>query len=127
MLDIRFIRDNAARVAEASAQKGYKIDIPHLLELDSNRRELQTKADELRAQRNGIAAQMKGGKPEPSLVEQGRVLKVQLAEVEDHLRITDEEFTRLLKTVPNMPLNYVPVGTSEDENVVAKPVGEPPT
>jgi len=37
----------------------------------------------------------------------------------------EEEFVRLIKTVPKMPANDVPVGASEDENVVAKTVGEP--
>ena len=40
MLDIRYVRENAARVQEASEQKGYKVDIAHLLQLDDERREL---------------------------------------------------------------------------------------
>lgn len=126
MLDIRFIRDNAARVAEAATQKGYPVDIDHLLELDASRRELQTKADELRARRNDISAQMKGGKPDPALVEQGKAIKTELAEVEDHLRVVSEEYTELLKKVPNMPADDVPVGPTEDENVVESQWGEVP-
>src|SRR5690606_40251902 len=37
----------------------------------------------------------------------------------------DEEFTTLFKKIPNAPLSDVPVGASEDENIVAKTVGEP--
>jgi seryl-tRNA synthetase len=125
MLDIRFIRENPDRVQEAAAQKGYTVNIAELLSADESRRELQAKADELRTQRNEIAAQMKGGKPSPELVEQGRVIKTELSEVEDHLRVADETYLALLKAVPNMPADDVPVGASEDENVVAKKVGEP--
>jgi len=125
MLDIRFIRENPDRVQEAAAQKGYTVNIAELLSADESRRELQAKADELRTQRNEIAAQMKGGKPSPELVEQGRVIKTELSEVEDHLRVADETYFALLKAVPNMPADDVPVGASEDENVVAKKVGEP--
>lgn len=125
MLDIRFIRENPDRVQEAAAQKGYTVNIAELLSADESRRELQAKADELRTQRNEIAAQMKGGKPSPELVEQGRVIKTELSEVEDHLRVADETYLALLKAVPNMPADDVPVGVSEDENVVAKKVGEP--
>lgn len=125
MLDIRFIRENPDRVQEAAAQKGYTVNIAELLSADESRRELQAKADDLRTQRNEIAAQMKGGKPAPELVEQGRVIKTELSEVEDHLRVADETYMTLLKAVPNMPADDVPVGASEDENVVAKKVGEP--
>lgn len=125
MLDIRFIRDNAERVQEAAVQKGYKVDVAHLLKLDDERREVLSSVELLRQKRNEISASMKGGKPSAELVEQGKKLKTKLAEVEDRLRVLEEEFLNLLKQVPNMPLDDVPVGASEDENVVAKTVGEP--
>ena len=125
MLDIRFIRENAARVQEAAAQKGYEVNIRELLDADESRRQLQAKADELRTRRNETAALMKSGKPAPELVEQGRQLKQELAEIESQLRNADEAFTTLLKRVPNMPLDDVPIGASEDENVVAETIGEP--
>ena len=126
MLDIRFIRENADRVQEAAMQKGYKVNVAELLSADESRRELLAKAEELRTRRNEISGQMKGGRPAPELVEEGRRLKTELAEIEDHLRVADEAYTLLLKKVPNMPLDFVPVGTSEDENVVTKTVGELP-
>lgn len=126
MLDIRYIRDNPDRVQEAARQKGYNVNIRELLSSDESRRELQTKADGLRTRRNEIAGQMKGGKPAPELVEEGKRLKAELAEVEDRLRGVDEEYLRLLKSVPNMSHNDVPVGASEDENVEVKVVGEIP-
>lgn len=127
MLDIRFIRENPDRVQEAATQKGYKVNIQELLSADESRRELQAKTDELRTKRNEISSQMKGGKPAPELVEQGKQLKTELAEVEDHLRVADETYIDLLKQVPNMPHDDVPVGASEDENVEVKVVGEIPT
>ena len=127
MLDIRFIREHPERVQEAATQKGYDVSIAELLRADESRRELQTKADELRMKRNEISSQMKGGKPAPELIEQGRVIKTELAEVEDHLRVVEETYTALLKAVPNMPAHDVPVGKSEDENVEVKVVGDIPT
>ena len=126
MLDIRFIRENADRVQEAATQKGYQVNIAELLSSDERRRELQQKADELRTRRNEISSQMKGGRPAPELIEEGKALKTELAELEDHVRVVDEEYMRLLKAVPNMPESDVPVGASEDENVVVKVVGEKP-
>ncbi len=126
MLDIRFIREHPERVQEAATQKGYTVNIQELLRADESRRELQAKADELRTRRNEISSQMKGGKPAPELVEQGRVIKTELVEVEDRLRVADETYTALLKAVPNMPSGDVPVGKSEDENVEIKVVGDIP-
>ena len=126
MLDIRFIRENPDRVQDAATQKGYKISIADLLRADESRREVQAKVDELRTRRNEIAAQMKNGKPAPDLIEQGRVLKTELAEVEDELRVVDETYASLMKQVPNVMMADVPLGGEED-SVEVKRVGEQPT
>ncbi len=123
MLDIRFIRENADRVQQAARQKNYDVDIVALLKADESRREIQQKADVLRTRRNEIAGAMKGGKPHQGLIDEGKALKNELSEIEDQLRSADEIFVNLLKQVPNMPLDDVPVGASEDENVVDKQVG----
>ncbi|MFZ1802262.1 MAG: serine--tRNA ligase [Candidatus Saccharimonas aalborgensis] len=127
MLDIRFIRENPDRVQTAAAQKGYTVNIQELLHADESRRELQQKADELRTRRNEIAAQMKGGKPAEELIEEGKNIKTELAEVEDHLRVADELFTTLLRAVPNVALDEVPIGSSEAENVEIRTWGDKPS
>lgn len=124
MLDIRFVREHAERVQEASRQKGYEVDVAETLKLDEERRELQVKADELRARRNEIAASMKG-RPSDEQVEKGKTLKTELSEVEERLRVVDEAFTSSLKLIPNVPESDVPVGSSEDDNMTDHEVGEP--
>lgn len=123
MIDIQFIRENPELVAEKSKQKGYPVDIAKLLELDKQRRDLQTEIDQIRAQRNELAAAGKGNRPTPEQIEQGKQLKEKIAELETELTPIDSEFMAHLKKVPNMPLEDVPVGASEDENVIAKKVG----
>ena len=126
MLDIRFIRENAAKVQENAKRKGYDVSIDELLRWDKTKRQLQQLADELREKRNGISSQMKGGKPSDDLITEGKAIKEQLSEVETNLKEADETFIRLLKLVPNMAASDVPVGATEDENVVAKVVGKKP-
>jgi len=126
MLDIRFVRDNAEAVQQNARDKGYDVDVTSLLAIDSRRRGLQQQADDLREQRNTISEQMKGGKPNPELIEKGRALKERLVVLEAELKTVDENYTMLIKQVPNMALHDVPVGASEDENVVAKKVGQTP-
>lgn len=114
MLDIRFIRENAERVQESAKQKGYTVNIQELLELDDSRRELQQQVDELRTRRNEIAAQMKGGKPDQALIDEGKQLKVELAERESYLTNAEKECSDLLKGVPNIIFEDVPLGGEED-------------
>ncbi|NCU30334.1 serine--tRNA ligase [Candidatus Saccharibacteria bacterium] len=115
MLDIRFIRENAERVQDSALQKGYKdVDIKKLLELNEARRELQQRVDELRTQRNNNAAKMKDGKPEQSLIDEGKQIKIALAEREDYLTNAEREYTDAMNVVPNIIFDDVPIGGEED-------------
>ncbi len=127
MLDIRFIRENAEAVQLNAERKNYSVNIAKLIELDDARRELSARADELRERRNANAAKMKGatGKPDQAIIDEGKAIKVELAELEESLGLVEEDALKLQKAAPNMALEDVPVGASEDENVVAKEVGEP--
>jgi seryl-tRNA synthetase len=125
MLDIRFVRENAQKVQVNAQRKGYTVDVAATLALDEQKRALQQKVDVLRTQRNEISSQMKNGKPATELIEQGKALKTELTLLEEELRTVDEAFLRDFKKIPNMALDDVPVGASEDENVISKKVGEP--
>ncbi len=125
MLDIQFIRDNPELVKTKSAQKGYKPDVDGLLRIDAEYRAGLTELESLRAERNELTAQMKGSKPTAEQLEQGKTLKADIAECEAKLEPLETQYHELLKAVPNMPLDFVPVGATEEENVVAKKVGEP--
>ncbi len=125
-MNIQFIREHAELVGKKSKQKGYQIDISRLLELDRQRRELLTQLEELRAKRNQQADLFKESRPSPEEVDEGRQLKQKITELESGLQPVESEFEKLLRAVPNMPADDVPVGTSEDENVVVRQWGEPP-
>ena len=125
MLDIQFIREHKELVQAKSKQKGYEVDVALLLELDEKRRQLLTEVERLRAERNEFAAGLGQGRPAPEQIEQGKALKVKIAEREDQLAPLEKEYHTLLQVIPNMPLDDVPVGASETENIVVKKVGEP--
>jgi seryl-tRNA synthetase len=126
MLDIQFIRENSDLVQEKSRQKGYDVGIAKLLELDKERRGLLRETTEVQQSRNALAQGAKGQRPSEGLVEEGRTLKERAAVLSERLKIVEGQYSVLLKAVPNMPLEDVPVGTSEDENKVEKVVGEIP-
>ncbi|MBC7868917.1 serine--tRNA ligase [Candidatus Saccharibacteria bacterium] len=125
MLDIRFIRENPDLVKENAKNKGYDVNIDELLRQDEIRRRLLSQADTLREKRNTISSQLKGGRPSDDLIAEATSIKDELATVEMSLRAVDDTFTVLIKQVPNVATSDVPVGASEDENVISKVVGEP--
>jgi len=125
MLDINYIRANRQKVEDAIKNKGYEIDLAEILNLDDERKSLSQKIDNLRQERNQVSAKMKNGKPDKTLIEQGKKLKKELSELEPKLSEVEKEYVSKLKTVPNVPEDDVPIGLSEDENQVAEVVGKP--
>lgn len=126
MLDIQFIRDNSKLVSQKSAQKGYPVDIEKLLAVDKKRRDLLTQVETLRRKRNDLVTKTKGTKPDEEQMAIGRKIKDDLLKIEASLKKIEEDYFLQLKAVPNMPMEDVPVGHSEDENIVVKEVGEKP-
>lgn len=126
MLDIRFIRENAEAVQQNAEKKGYNLSITDLLKVDAERRTLQQQVDELREKRNENAAKMKGGKPSQELIDEGKRIKVELAEREKYLTAVDGEFQNQMAGVPNMIFDDVPLGGEED-SVEIKAWGEKTT
>jgi seryl-tRNA synthetase len=127
MIDIRLLREQPEAVAENARNKGYDIDVNKLVTLYDERRTLQQQVDELREKRNQNAAKMKGGQPDQATIDEGKQIKVELSEREGYLADVEQEFTNLYKQVPNMAAEDVPLGASEDENVVTKTVGDKPS
>ena len=114
MLDVKFIRENFELVEKSAKEKGYKINVKEVLELDDKRKKELMQVEELRRQRNEIASKMKGGKPSPDLIEEGKKIKEKLADLETKLTEVESEFSNALKSVPNIIFDDVPLGGEED-------------
>lgn len=120
MLDIQFVRDNPQLVKEKSAQKGYKVQIDELLEIDGHRRTRLTQIDELRARRNIQAAELKQGRPSDEQIAAGKQMKEELSSLELDLVRIDEDYQKLLKAIPNVAQPDVPIGGEADSVEVGK-------
>lgn len=123
MLDVNFIRQNQALVEKSTREKGYDVNVSDLLALDDKRKSLLQSVDELRRQRNEIASRMKGGKPSAELIAEGKAIKDQLAAKEPELSKIESELNTLLKSVPNIIFDDVPLG-GEEANLEIKTWGE---
>ena len=134
MLDIKFVRENPELVKENIKKKFQDHKLPYVdevIELDSERRQVIAKADELRANRNKISKQigalMAQGKKEEgmALKEQVTVQAKELDELAKKESELGERVTKLMMSIPNIIDESVPIGKDDSENVEVQRYGEP--
>ena len=123
MLDVKFIRENLELVEKSTREKGYKIDIKEILKADDERKAMLAEVETLRQRRNEIAAQMKGGKPAPELIAEGKKIKEELSEKEAELDKIEGVCYNGIKGIPNVIFDDVPLG-GEECSVEVKKWGE---
>jgi seryl-tRNA synthetase len=106
MLDIKFIRENAEVLKDASIKKNLDpAVIDELLEVDTKRREIMTVSEGLRAEQKKTQDREVGAK-----------LKEQFKEQEEKLKPLEKRFVELMVRVPNIISDDTPIGKTEDEN-----------
>ncbi len=123
MLDIKFIRKDPKTVEKGAKDKGIKIDINQILEIDKDYRLLFESVQKLREERNTLNERIKKN-PNRWDKEGAQSLKQKLEKEEQNLRSSKEKLDDLLLKIPNLPLKDVPVG-DESKNKIIKKVGSP--
>ncbi|MCK4324577.1 MAG: serine--tRNA ligase, partial [Armatimonadetes bacterium] len=93
-------------------------------------RELLKAVESLRAEKNELSEQiadtMRAGGDAAALKERSTQIGVELEELEQELDQVEQRFEQMMLDLPNIPLDEVPIGESEHDNVVMYQVGEPP-
>lgn len=130
MLDPRLIRNELENVAAQLARRGYELDTVRIAELESRRKQIQVRTQELQAERNARSkaigqAKAKGEDIAPLLAAVGE-MGDQLKAAEQGLGQIQEELETILLGVPNIPHETTPDGKSEEDNVEIRRWGEPP-
>jgi len=115
MLDIKFIRQNPDKVKEGIAKKRAEINIELILELDNKKREILQKIESLRSN------QKKLGKEN---IVKAQKLKAEIKNIEPELINTEKKLDFLMRQIPNLPLEEVPSGKDEKENVILREWGK---
>ena len=121
---MKFIRENLELVEKSANEKGYAVDVRAIVAADDKRKAELIQVEELRKKRNEIASKMKGGKPDSELIAAGKAVKVELAEREEKLAVTEAELKTMIARVPNVILPDVPLG-GEECSVEVRKWGEP--
>jgi seryl-tRNA synthetase len=126
MLDLNFIRNNAALVRQSVLNRGDAAPVDRLLEVDSRRREIIQAEEALRERRNQLGRQLADPKQRtPELIDEGRKLGDQVQTLSAERSALDLELEALLLQVPNLPDPSVPVGADESGNVELRRHGQP--
>jgi len=130
MLDIRLIRENPELVRQALEKRGGSPArtgaLDSILEIDERYRSLLRRTEELRAKHNEISKQLgKSKEKPPQLIVQMRQLGEQISSLQQQTKEAKGSLDSLLLELPNMPHPGVPVGRSEDDNIVVRSWGKP--
>lgn len=131
MLDIKLLRANFEEVKGKLQHRGEDLtDLGRFEELDTKRRELIVDSEKLKSKRNEVSQQvaaLKRDKQEADhLISEMREVGDQIKVIDDELRGVEETLELLLLSIPNIPHESVPVGETEEDNVVARKWGELP-
>jgi len=132
MLDIKWIRDNADALDAALAKRGADPLAKALIALDEKRRAVIQKAQDMQSRRNaaskeiGAAMAAKNSGLAETLKAEVAEIKTLLPAAEEEERQVTAELADALSRIPNIPLDDVPVGRDEADNVEARRVGEKP-
>jgi seryl-tRNA synthetase len=127
MIDINLLRDDLAAVEKKLSTRGFNFDIKLFSSLETQRKELQVKTQELQESRNQLSKQIgieksKGGDTTDIMNEVSKVSS-DLKDLETNLLKIQNELQDYLLTVPNLPHDSVPVGKNENDNQVVKESG----
>ena len=129
MLDLKFVRENLGEVRNALDKRRSEVDLARFEELDAKRRSVLPELEALRAKRNKVSADVakikkQGGDPSPIFKEMKEV-GGRIKSLEEEISQAESGLQELLLTIPNLPHDSVPVGTSEDDNEQVLTWGEP--
>ena len=130
MIDIQLLRRDAAAVAARLATRGFLFDLAGFEALEARRKAIQTRTEGLQAQRNALSKQIgqaRGkGEPTETLMAEVATLAESLERDSTELAGLQQQLEELLVSVPNLPDESVPPGSSEADNVEVRRHGEPP-
>ena len=130
MIDPQLLRKDIASVQARLATRKFELDVDKFTTLESERKSLQTRTEELQAKRNQLAKSigMKKGKGEDASAEMAEAsqINVDMESGAARLAILQGELSDFLMGIPNLPDETVPVGKDETENKEVKRWGQEP-
>lgn len=131
MIDIQLLRKDLDTVAARLADRKFILDKDAFVSLESDRKQVQSRSEELQAKRNQLAKAvgMKKGKGEDASVEMAESTAVnqELQALTEKLTVVQSQLNHFLLNIPNIPHESVPTGKDESANQEVLRWGNIPT
>ena len=119
MLDINFIRQNPEKVKKGVRAKNIEPKlVDDFLSLDDLWRKTVKETDDLKAKQKKLSNERK--------IDEAKKIKIKIQDKETDLKSIEKKREEILYLLPNLPLEEVPAGKNEKENVVLREVGKKP-
>ena len=129
MIDIQLLRKDIDSVAARLAARKFQLDIAAFNALEAERKQIQTRTEELQGKRNALSKQigMLKGKGEDTSAVMAEVAGIgdELKASAERLDAIQAKMSEFMLTIPNLPHESVPVGQDETANVEVRKVGTP--
>ncbi|HEU4945102.1 MAG TPA: hypothetical protein VFT10_08070, partial [Solirubrobacterales bacterium] len=131
MLDLKLIRSDPERVKAALTRRGAAEQVDELLALDARRRQLLPEIEGAQAERKSLSkrigeAKQQGGEAVEEMA-QVQALKERIETGKAELESVEADLERVGAALPNLPDPDAPDGTTEEDAVVLREVGERPS
>ncbi|QDU81337.1 Serine--tRNA ligase [Polystyrenella longa] len=129
MLDLQYILENRDAVEQNCEDRGVKVNLDRLIELDGHRRQHIQAGDELRREQketSGGIPKAKDNDERQKLIAKGKELREQINAIEAKQKEVETELRILQGDIPNMTHPDAPVGKTEDDSKVVRTWGERP-
>src|SRR6266545_2211148 len=126
MLDLRAIREDPEPFRAGLARRGAAGEVDRLLELDREQRALKVQVEELRAEQNRMSKEIGAASEDEraTLIDSLREVSERLKDLEPLLQSVTDDLEGLLARLPHPS---VPDGESDEDNMVERVVGDPPS
>ncbi|MFZ0326354.1 MAG: serine--tRNA ligase [Nitrososphaeraceae archaeon] len=126
MLDTKLLR-NPNLIKDLIGKRNLEFPLQELLLLDSRRRELNLRVDEIRHKKNilinQISMKKKGDRDTLEEIKLMKETSNNLSNLEAEKSELDTKFKRLMMLLPNLILDSVPIGKNESDNVMVRSHG----
>lgn len=123
MLDIKYILNNENEVKEKLRSRGFNIDIYNeFVELAKKRGQMMFNAQNKKSELTQLSKSFQTYKNDLQKIneikEQIKIIKEQEASLNKEADLLNQKINEVLISIPNLPLNEIPVGENENENQV---------
>lgn len=128
MLDIKLMRKEPERVAQAVGRRGKEIDMQPFLTADEKHREVIAQIEELQSQRNAkskeVGQRKRNGESADDLMAKVSAINEKIKVLDESKDALEKEVRDFVVSIPNMPADDIPDG-GEDDYRVERVWGEP--